>query len=65
MKIEETPQIILGIDPGTMVLGYGVIELNGAKIKLVSMGVVSLSKHEDTLQRLKIISEKVSGLIHQ
>jgi crossover junction endodeoxyribonuclease RuvC len=65
LKIEEAPQIILGIDPGTMVLGYGVIELTGAKIKLVSMGVVSLSKHEDTLQRLKIISEKVTGLIQQ
>ncbi len=65
MKSAETSTIILGIDPGTLVLGYGVIEIAASKMKLISMGVVSLSKHEDTLQRLKIISEKVTGLINQ
>lgn len=59
------PQIILGIDPGTVVLGYGVIEISGQNIQFVSMGVIQLAKHEDTLLRLKIISEKVVGLIHQ
>jgi crossover junction endodeoxyribonuclease RuvC len=61
----HTPKIILGIDPGTVVMGYGIIEVTGQKIKLVSMGVVQLAKHEDTLMRLKIISEKVVGLIKQ
>src|SRR6218665_1848988 len=58
-------KIILGIDPGTVVMGYGIIEVQGQKIKLVSMGVVQLAKHEDVLMRLKIISEKVVGLIKQ
>ena len=59
MSNAHTPKIILGIDPGTVVMGYGIIEVTGQKIKLVSMGVVQLAKHEDTLMRLKIISEKV------
>ena len=55
----------MGIDPGTIVMGYGVIEVSGQKITLISMGVVQLSKYEDHLDRLKIISEKVKGLIEQ
>ncbi|MFN8278527.1 MAG: crossover junction endodeoxyribonuclease RuvC [Chitinophagales bacterium] len=57
--------IILGIDPGTVVLGYGVIEVQQRQMRLLSMGVVQLSKHEDSLIRLKIIAEKVNGLIEQ
>ena len=56
-------QIILGIDPGTIVLGYGIIEIGNQKIKLVSMGVIHLSKYEDHLQKLKIIFEKIQALI--
>jgi crossover junction endodeoxyribonuclease RuvC len=55
----------MGIDPGTIVMGYGVIEVRGQHIRLISMGVVQLSKYEDHLDRLKIISEKVKGLIEQ
>ena len=56
-------KIILGIDPGTIVLGYGIIEVDKQKIKLLSMGVIHLSKYEDPLDKLKIIFEKVQGLI--
>ncbi len=56
-------RIILGIDPGTIVLGYGIIEIEKQKMKLVSMGVIHLSKYEDHLQKLKIIFEKIQGLI--
>ncbi|MES2619897.1 MAG: crossover junction endodeoxyribonuclease RuvC [Bacteroidota bacterium] len=56
-------QIILGIDPGTIVLGYGIIEVDKQKITLLSMGVIHLSKYEDPLQKLQIIFEKVQGLI--
>jgi crossover junction endodeoxyribonuclease RuvC len=59
------PTIILGIDPGTIVLGYGILEVQGQKMKLLSMGVVQLGKYDDILERLKIISQKVSGLIEQ
>jgi crossover junction endodeoxyribonuclease RuvC len=56
-------QIILGIDPGTIVLGYGIIEIDKQKPNLLSMGVIQLSKYDDHLQKLKIIYEKVQGLI--
>lgn len=65
MQKVSKPRIILGIDPGTVVLGYGVIEVSGNQLKLVSMGVVQLSKHDDPLLRLKIIAEKVKGLVEQ
>ena len=61
--MSTTKQIILGIDPGTIVLGYGIIEVEGQKIKLLSMGVIHLSKYEDPLMKLKIIYEKIQGLI--
>jgi crossover junction endodeoxyribonuclease RuvC len=64
--MEKKPErIILGIDPGTIVLGYGVLKVTGSAMSLVSMGVVQLSKYEDPLNKLKIIYEKVSGLAAQ
>ncbi len=56
-------QIILGIDPGTVVLGYGIIQIEDQKITLLSMGVIHLSKYDDSLQKLQIIFEKIQGLI--
>jgi crossover junction endodeoxyribonuclease RuvC len=56
-------KIILGIDPGTIVLGYGIIEVDKQKIKLLSMGVIHLTKYEDPLDKLKTIYEKIQGLI--
>lgn len=64
-KIPVVTRTIIGIDPGTIVMGYGVIEVTGQKMKLVSMGVVQLSKYEDHLDRLRVISEKVKGLMEQ
>ena len=55
-------EIILGIDPGTVVLGYGLIKIEGQKISLIEMGVLKLSKYKDANQRLQIIYNKVSEL---
>lgn len=63
--MSEERKIILGIDPGTIVLGYGIIEVQRQKIKLLSMGVVHLSKYDDGLLRLKIISEKIEGMVKE
>ena len=60
MKIDR---IILGIDPGTIVMGYGVIHANGNKIKLISAGVLKLNKEEDHLIRIKKIFDEVQKLI--
>lgn len=54
---------ILGIDPGTLVMGYGVISIDGKKVKLEEMGVLQLSKHKDHGKRLHYIFEKVSALV--
>lgn len=61
--MSKSNPVILGIDPGTLVLGYGILEVEGQKMKLLSMGVVKLDKYEDPLHKLKVIYEKVQGLI--
>ena len=50
-------RVILGIDPGTIVMGYGVLKIEGNKPKLEAMGVLQLNKYEDHYLRLKKISE--------
>ncbi|HYK47396.1 MAG TPA: crossover junction endodeoxyribonuclease RuvC [Parafilimonas sp.] len=54
---------ILGIDPGTVVMGYAVLEVNGKSIQLVSMDVLKLMPERDTYRRLEMIFSKVCELI--
>ena len=56
---------ILGIDPGTIVMGYGIIRIEGKKPILGAMGVLQLNKYEDHYVRLKKIFERVLSLIDQ
>jgi crossover junction endodeoxyribonuclease RuvC len=56
-------QVILGIDPGTLVMGYGVISVNKSNLSLVEMGVLQLSKHKDHSERLQLIFKKMEALI--
>lgn len=58
-------KIILGIDPGTNVMGYGVLKANGNKAQLVSMGIVDLRKMHDPYLRLGRIFERVTGIIDE
>ena len=55
----------MGIDPGTIVMGYGLIEVRGQEARLLALGVISLSKYEDHYLRLKRIFERVQGLIDE
>ena len=64
-KKTNTEKIILGIDPGTNVMGYGILGINGKKPQLVAMGVIKLSKFDDHYMRLRRIYERVSGLVKQ
>jgi crossover junction endodeoxyribonuclease RuvC len=57
------PSIILGIDPGTIIMGYGLIEVNGNSISLLEMGVLQPGKVKDTYKKLQLIFNTVSGLI--
>ena len=56
---------MLGIDPGTNVMGYGVLRVDGRQPSLVVMGVLQLQKFESHYLRLKRIYERVLGLIDQ
>ena len=60
-KVEDT--IILGIDPGTTVMGYGLIHVKGKKIELITFGVIQLNKLETHPDKLKRIFERVDELI--
>jgi crossover junction endodeoxyribonuclease RuvC len=66
-KIEKAKQekIILGLDPGTNVMGYGIIEAMGSKLKLIQFGVIHLSKLESHELRLKKIFDRVLNLIDE
>jgi len=56
-------KIILGIDPGSLIMGYAVIRIDGKKaIDLMEMGVLKLSKYPEHAMRLKKIYEKVHEL---
>lgn len=59
-----TPEkIILGIDPGTNVLGYGVLKLNGNHAQMEAMGVIDLRKCKDVYLKLGRIYERIIGII--
>lgn len=54
--------IILGIDPGTLILGYGILKVENKKAVLLEMGILKLAKHKDPHKRLQIIYNKVCEL---
>ncbi len=64
-KIQKKNQqkIILGIDPGTVVMGYGVIMIEGNVISLLQYGVIHLEKYAEHSLKLKKIFERVSSII--
>lgn len=64
MKTSKTKnRTILGIDPGTTIMGYGIIEINGKGVVLMNLGVMHLSKVEGHYQKLRKIFERIKGLI--
>lgn len=56
-------RIILGIDPGTVVMGYGLVKETGPKIELLAMGVVKMPVTDDAMLKLQRIFEKTVALI--
>ena len=52
-------KIILGIDPGTVIMGYAVVIAEENKLKLLHMDALKLISQKDTYQRLEIIFSKV------
>lgn len=64
-KKEAKEKIILGIDPGTTVMGYGIILTEGKKYKLLQYGVIHLRKYETHELKLKKIFERITGIIDE
>lgn len=58
-------QVILGIDPGTTIMGYGVILCQGKKVEMLSMGVIRLSKYNDHALKLQKIFDRCVGLVEE
>lgn len=56
-------KIILGIDPGTTIMGYGLIQITSHKPLLLHFGTLSLHKYEDHATKLKLIFERTLELI--
>lgn len=57
----DTPErIILGIDPGTRLLGFGVVRVTGRKAEYVDMGVLDLRKETDPYRKLQAIHECIA-----
>lgn len=55
----------MGIDPGTNVMGYAMLGVNGKQLDVIVMGVIKLSKFENHYLRLNRIYERVTGLVEQ
>lgn len=58
-------KIILGVDPGTSIMGYGLIMIKGSELTLVQYGVIHLDKYKEHSIKLNKIFERVTELIRE
>jgi crossover junction endodeoxyribonuclease RuvC len=58
-------KIILGIDPGTTLLGYGLVHVKQSKLTMINFGVVQLNKLATQPDKLKRIFDRLDGLIQE
>lgn len=65
MASAKQERVILGIDPGTKILGYGIIKEQGKTLSLLSMGVVKLGHLDNHALKLQRIFEKTRALVEQ
>ncbi len=63
-SVAADDRIIMGIDPGTNIMGYAFIGVNGNKARLIAMGVIDLRKCKDMYMKLGEIFTRVQGLIN-
>ena len=63
--MENKPKKILGIDPGTNVMGYGLIEVVDNKPRILQVGVIKTTGFVDHYQKLKHIFERSNSLLDE
>jgi crossover junction endodeoxyribonuclease RuvC len=63
MEKEQIEKIIVGVDPGTSVMGYGVIGVKGNKLRIIQYGVIRLEKLPSHELKLKRIFERITSIL--
>ena len=61
----RVPGVILGIDPGTNLMGYALIAVTGKKPSMLALGVIELGKIENHYVRLRRIHDRITMLVEQ
>ncbi|CAL65062.1 crossover junction endodeoxyribonuclease RuvC [Christiangramia forsetii KT0803] len=62
-SVLKSERIILGIDPGTTIMGFGLIKVENKKMSFIQMNELQLSKYKDHYVKLKLIFERTIELI--
>lgn len=65
MKKKPAERIILGIDPGTTITGYGIIRTCGNDPELITIGSIDLTKYTDHYLKIKHIFDRTLGIIDE
>lgn len=65
VSLKQWDRIIIGIDPGTNVMGYGILGVRAGKPAMIAMGVIELSRFDSHYIRLRRIYERVLSLVGQ
>lgn len=63
--MDKKEKIILGIDPGTVIMGYSLLSVKGNSMKMLEMDVVKLNGKKDMFERLGVINEVIQQLINK
>ena len=61
----KSNRIILGLDPGTNLMGFGIIKRSGEKLKAIQYGVIKMDKEKNHLIKLKMIFDSINNLIDE
>ncbi len=59
---KQGQRIIMGIDPGTNIMGYGVVLVDGRKVHFIDLGIIDLRKEKDHFEKLRRIFIEVGAL---
>jgi len=65
INTSTSEKIILGIDPGTRFLGYGLLRINQDKVTILQYGVLNLTKYTTQGAKFLKIHERVLGIIEE
>lgn len=58
-------KVIIGIDPGTVLMGYGIIKIENKKLDLITMGALNLGKIDEHPEKLRTILDFVFSMVDQ